>query len=134
MSLPLHLRHSSGSYHSQESVPQFTAPPSYAAPPEAGEYPPDKPAAPSPAEEEDEPRNAPVPSNSVGGAPAAGQFTGASAIVDDVGTFNGGSYRISHRDCNTILTIQLAIGCPLHAKPGKLLVVESAVPIASFRV
>jgi hypothetical protein len=40
------------------------------------------------------------------------------AQADDVGSFNGGAYRISHRDSNTILTIQLAIGCPLHVKPG----------------
>lgn len=45
-------------------------------------------------------------------------FVGAGAVVDDVGTFNGGSYRISHRDTNTILTIQLAMGCPFDAKPG----------------
>lgn len=54
-----------------------------------------------------------------GGAPAQGHFTGAgSTTQDDVGTFNGGSYRISHRNTNTILTLQLAMGCPLHAKPG----------------
>jgi hypothetical protein len=35
-----------------------------------------------------------------------------------VGTFNGGSYRISHRDSNSLLTLQLAMGCPLTAKPG----------------
>ena len=47
------------------------------------------------------------------------QFAGAgSTSADDVGTFNGGSYRVSHRDTNTILTVQLAIGCPLTAKPG----------------
>lgn len=57
--------------------------------------------------------------NLQGGAPAAMQFLGAMATVDDVGTFNGGSYRISHRDSNTVLTIQLATGCPLTAKPGK---------------
>lgn len=39
-------------------------------------------------------------------------------VIDDVGTFNGGSYRISHRDTNSVLTIQLAMGCPLTAKPG----------------
>ena len=55
-----------------------------------------------------------------GGAPVAGHFMGAIATQEDVGTFNGGSYRISHRDTNTILTIQLAIGCPLQAKPGQL--------------
>jgi hypothetical protein len=53
------------------------------------------------------------------GAPSAAHFVGASATQDDVGTFNGGSYRISHRDTNTILTLQLAVGCPLTAKPGK---------------
>jgi hypothetical protein len=52
------------------------------------------------------------------GAPPAEQFVGASATTDDVGTFNGGSYRISHRDCNTILTLQLAMGCPVSVKPG----------------
>jgi hypothetical protein len=47
----------------------------------------------------------------------AGQNAAASA-ADDVGTFNGGSYRVSHRDTNSILTVQLAIGCPFTAKPG----------------
>ena len=56
--------------------------------------------------------------NLVAGAPPAQHFVGAAATMDDVGTFNGGSYRISHRDCNTILTIQLAMGAPLVAKPG----------------
>ena len=57
--------------------------------------------------------------------PQEPQFAGAGAgagvmAADDVGTFNGGSYRVSHRDTNTILTIQLAIGCPFTAKPGKI--------------
>lgn len=55
------------------------------------------------------------------GAPAAGQFMGAVATQDDVGTFNGGSYRISHRDTNSIITLQLAFGCPLSVKPGMCL-------------
>lgn len=54
-----------------------------------------------------------------GSAPPTGQFVGVVATnQDDVGTFNGGSYRISHRDTNSLLTIQLAMGCPLVAKPG----------------
>ena len=48
-------------------------------------------------------------------------------MVDDVGTFNGGSYRISHRDCNTILTIQLAVGCPLQTKPGVMIAMSPTV-------
>lgn len=54
-----------------------------------------------------------------GGAPSAVHFSGAYTTQDDVGTFNGGGYRISHRDSNTILTVQLAVGCPLTVKPGK---------------
>lgn len=54
-----------------------------------------------------------------GGAPAYGDFKGASSAVEDnVGTFNGGSYRISHRDTNSLLTVQLAMGAPLTVKPG----------------
>ncbi|KAL4901361.1 tryptophan RNA-binding attenuator protein-like domain-containing protein [Aspergillus multicolor] len=57
-------------------------------------------------------------SQSVGG----GSFVGAtSTAADDVGTFNGGSYRISHRDSNTLLTLQLAVGCPLQVKPGVMI-------------
>ena len=55
-----------------------------------------------------------------GGAPPPGEFQGAgSTVQDDVGTFNGGSYRISHRDTNSILTLQLAMGCPISARPGE---------------
>ena len=66
----------------------------------------------------EKPFNDDQPSQMPGGAPVAGHFSGVKAQQDDVGTFNGGSYRISHRDSNTILTMQLAMGCPLHAKPG----------------
>ncbi|ERT01663.1 uncharacterized protein SPSK_07407 [Sporothrix schenckii 1099-18] len=65
----------------------------------------------------------------IAGAPAPGMFTGVTAVVDDVGTFNGGSYRISHRDSNTILTIQLAIGCPLTAKPGVMIGMSPSITL-----
>ncbi|KAL8932647.1 MAG: hypothetical protein Q9211_006200, partial [Gyalolechia sp. 1 TL-2023] len=64
-----------------------------------------------------------------GGAPAPGHFAGAMATQDDVGTFNGGSYRISHRDSNTILTLQLAMGCPLNAKPGVMIAMSPTVTL-----
>lgn len=69
-----------------------------------------------------------------GGAPVAGHFSGARAQQDDIGTFNGGSYRISHRDCNTILTMQLAMGCPLHAKPGSWIVSDPASSMTHLTV
>ncbi|KAI1810862.1 tryptophan RNA-binding attenuator protein-like domain-containing protein [Poronia punctata] len=73
---------------------------------------------------------APPAPNMSAGAPAPGQFSGVQATtVDDVGTFNGGSYRISHRDCNTIVTIQLAMGCPLTAKPGVLVAMSPTITL-----
>jgi len=61
--------------------------------------------------------------------PSQGQFAPQAAGADDVGTFNGGSYRISHRDTNTILTIQLAMGCPLTAKPGAMIAMSTTMTL-----
>ena len=66
--------------------------------------------------------NTNVSGNLQSGAPTASHFSGASTTQDDVGTFNGGSYRISHRDTNTIVTVQLAVGCPLTVKPGEFII------------
>ncbi|KIN05627.1 hypothetical protein OIDMADRAFT_153957 [Oidiodendron maius Zn] len=63
------------------------------------------------------------------GAPSASHFVGASTTQDDVGTFNGGSYRISHRDTNTILTVQLAMGCPLTVKPGAMFAMTPTITL-----
>lgn len=46
-----------------------------------------------------------------------------------MGTFNGGSYRISHRDTNSILTLQLAFGCPLTVKPGAMIAMSPTVTL-----
>lgn len=63
------------------------------------------------------------------GAPAAMPFAGAGVPQDDVGTFNGGSYRVSHRDSNTILTLQLAMGCPITTKPGAMIAMSPSVTL-----
>lgn len=64
------------------------------------------------------------------GVPEGGQFVGAQATAaDDVGTFNGGSYRISHRDSNSIVTVQLAMGCPLTAKPGAMIAMSPSITL-----
>ncbi|EER44569.1 DUF124 domain-containing protein [Histoplasma capsulatum H143] len=79
------------------------------------------------------PQASPLPEKSPlgpGGAPPPSQFIGVqSTSADDVGTFNGGSYRISHRDSNTILTIQLAMGCPLTAKPGAMIAMSPTMTL-----
>ncbi|KAJ5538517.1 hypothetical protein N7494_007996 [Penicillium frequentans] len=65
-----------------------------------------------------------------GGAPSYGDFKGTAATHDDnVGTFNGGSYRISHRDSNSLLTIQLAMGAPLIVKPGAMLAMSPTMTL-----
>lgn len=64
------------------------------------------------------------------GAPAPDKFVGAgSTQQDDVGTFNGGSYRISHRDTNSIITLQLAMGCPITAKPGVMIAMSPTITL-----
>jgi len=64
------------------------------------------------------------------GAPAPGQFSGAKGVTaDDVGTFNGGSYRVSHRDTNSVLTLQLAMGCPITAKPGVMIAMSHTITL-----
>lgn len=61
---------------------------------------------------------------------APGQFTGAKDTnADDVGTFNGGSYRVSHRTTNSILTLQLAMGCPVTAKPGVMISMSHSITV-----
>lgn len=135
MSVPLHMRHSStGSYHSADHP--TGQPPSYAGPPEVhgqgagqADYAPVEKPPVSERDAEEPPLDTSNPTNLMGGAPPPGHFVGASAIVDDVGTFNGGSYRISHRDSNTILTIQLAMGCPLSAKPGTMIAMSHTITL-----
>ncbi|KAL3482495.1 tryptophan RNA-binding attenuator protein-like domain-containing protein [Aspergillus californicus] len=57
-------------------------------------------------------------------------FTGAASTAgDDVGTFNGGSYRVSHRDTNSLLTFQLAVGCPLQVKPGVMIAMSPTITL-----
>ncbi|KAI9850346.1 MAG: hypothetical protein M1838_005793 [Thelocarpon superellum] len=80
-------------------------------------------------EEQEAALNDDVDEDLPGGAPAAGHFVGAQATQDDVGTFNGGSYRISHRDTNTIITIQLAFGCPLTVKPTLMIAMSPTMTV-----
>ncbi|KAK3325207.1 tryptophan RNA-binding attenuator protein-like domain-containing protein [Apodospora peruviana] len=125
--LPMHLRSPSSVSQSSSQgggagqPQQFAAPPTYPEEEEAAGYPAEK-------AEGGHGFDFGTPAASLlAGAPAAGDFNGATAVVDDVGTFNGGSYRISHRDCNTILTIQLAIGCPLDARPGTMIAMSPSI-------
>jgi hypothetical protein len=100
----------------EQKLPYYPGPP-------ADSYPQEK------QKEPERPYNTSRQSQMPGGAPPQGHFTGASATIDDVGTFNGGSYRISHRDSNTIVTIQLAVGCPLQVKPGAMIAMSPTMTL-----
>ncbi|KAK2803235.1 hypothetical protein FQN50_007102 [Emmonsiellopsis sp. PD_5] len=100
---------------------QTSPPPQHSTPPA---YPPQHQHSPAPPEKMSQIQQMP------GGAPPQGQFVGVqSTTADDVGTFNGGSYRISHRDTNTVLTLQLAMGCPLTAKPGAMIAMSPTMTL-----
>ncbi|KAL7942149.1 tryptophan RNA-binding attenuator protein-like domain-containing protein [Trichoderma barbatum] len=104
---------------------QQQAPPQFAPPP----FPQQQQNAPYPQEKPPLQTDLSNPANLAGGAPPPTHFVGAVSTSDDVGTFNGGSYRISHRDTNTILTIQLAMGAPLHAKPGAMVAMSPTITL-----
>lgn len=127
-----------------EAPPQarFEAPPpASAVHPEAGGYPPEKKVAGYPQEKAavNPPEKSPPvpddqldtsnPANLQCGAPPASHFVGAGAVIDDVGTFNGGSYRISHRDTNSILTVQLAMGCPFDSRAGVMIAMSPTITL-----
>ncbi|KAK0719569.1 tryptophan RNA-binding attenuator protein-like domain-containing protein [Lasiosphaeris hirsuta] len=118
--LPSHFR--TASQASAPHEPQFSAPPTYPQEEDDAQYPAEK-------QQQQLGIDTDVAASMIAGAPAAGQFSGAAAVVDDVGTFNGGSYRISHRDCNTILTVQLAIGCPLDARSGAMIAMSPSIQL-----
>ncbi|KAF8540573.1 tryptophan RNA-binding attenuator protein-like domain-containing protein [Trichophaea hybrida] len=66
------------------------------------------------------------------GAPPTPQpapASGASMVTDTLGNFNGGNYRIDHRDTNTLLTLQLAHGCPITAKPGAMVAMAPSITL-----
>lgn len=106
--------------YSEQTIPVYPGPPS------TSPYPEDKAhhLAPDPS-----PLNTSSPSNLDNGAPSAAHFVGASTTIDDVGTFNGGSFRVSHRDSNTILTVQLAKSAPLKIKPGSMIAMSPTITI-----
>ncbi|WEW59932.1 hypothetical protein PRK78_005414 [Emydomyces testavorans] len=110
--------------------PPGQGPPQFAPPPTGGHGSPPPPATSPPPSQLTHPTPPPKMEQMPGGAPPVGQFVGAqSTTADDVGTFNGGSYRISHRDSNSILTIQLAMGCPISAKPGAMIAMSPTVTL-----
>ncbi|KAK8198124.1 tryptophan RNA-binding attenuator protein-like domain-containing protein, partial [Phyllosticta capitalensis] len=123
-----------GAYHgtpppvSHQRVQQYASPPAPAG--NVGQH-----TNPSPPPHMSSTLNSNSPRQMPGGAPSNSHFVGVGATQDDMGTFNGGSYRISNRDTNTVLTIQLAMGCPIKAKPGVMIAMSPSITLeGSFKI
>jgi uncharacterized protein (AIM24 family) len=61
--------------------------------------------------------------------PQTAQGASHNTVTDTLGSFNGGAYRIDHRDTNSLLTLQLAHGCPITAKPGTMVAMNPSVTL-----
>ncbi|CUS08876.1 unnamed protein product [Tuber aestivum] len=105
--------------------PQNYPPPGHPPPQHQQSYPPPPQKAQPPQQTAFDPSRAGPPSQPQ--QVAAG--SGANTITDTLGSFNGGSYRIDHRDCNTLLTLMLAHGCPVTAKPGAMVAMTPTVTL-----
>lgn len=70
-------------------------------------------------------------SASQGAPPQLQQLQTSNVISDMVGTFDGGkgSYRIDHRDCNTLLTLQLNHGYIVYGKPGAMVAMSPSITL-----
>ncbi|KAF8458150.1 tryptophan RNA-binding attenuator protein-like domain-containing protein [Terfezia claveryi] len=56
----------------------------------------------------------------------------SGALSDKFGSFDGekGSYRIDHRDCNSLLTLRLAdMGCVVYGKPGAMVAMSPSITL-----
>lgn len=64
------------------------------------------------------------------GAPGpSSTYVGGVTIQDTTGTFEGVSYRIDHRDSNSILHFTLQPGYEVKGKPGAMVTMQPSVQI-----
>jgi uncharacterized protein (AIM24 family) len=51
------------------------------------------------------------------------------SLVDVTGQFNGGYYKIDHRDTNTLLSITLAANASFYAQPGAMVAMSPQITL-----
>jgi uncharacterized protein (AIM24 family) len=52
-----------------------------------------------------------------------------NALADSIGQFNGGYYKIDHRDTNTLLSVTLSPNAPFFAQPGAMVAMTPDVTL-----
>jgi hypothetical protein len=60
---------------------------------------------------------------------AASQSVSEGSLADKTGQFNGGYYKIEHRDTNTILLITLSANTAFYAQPGAMVAMSPQVTL-----
>jgi uncharacterized protein (AIM24 family) len=60
---------------------------------------------------------------------ATSQQTSHGSLADVSGQFNGGSFKIDHRDTNTVLSITLSTNTVFYAQPGAMLAMSPQVTL-----
>ncbi|CAF1997221.1 unnamed protein product [Rotaria magnacalcarata] len=62
-------------------------------------------------------------------AAAAAQPMASNSLADTVGQFNGGYYKIDHRDTNSVLWVTLQPNIPFYAQPGAMVSMSPEVTL-----
>jgi uncharacterized protein (AIM24 family) len=60
---------------------------------------------------------------------ATSQQAPLGSVADMTGQFNGGSYKIDHRDTNTILSVTLSTNALFYAQPGAMVAMGPQVTL-----
>ena len=60
---------------------------------------------------------------------ASSQPMSLGSLADLTGQFNGGYYKIDHRDTNTLLSVTLLPSAPFHAQPGAMVAMSPEVKL-----
>ena len=60
---------------------------------------------------------------------ASSQAPTVSGVADTIGQFNGGYYKIDHRDTNSLLSITLSPNVPFYAQPGAMVAMSPEITL-----
>jgi uncharacterized protein (TIGR00266 family) len=60
---------------------------------------------------------------------ATSQPPALSSLADTVGQFNGGYYKIDHRDTNALLSVTLQPNAPFYAQPGAMVAMSPEITL-----
>ena len=60
---------------------------------------------------------------------AAAQAPPTNSLADTIGQFNGGFYKVDHRDTNALLSVTLQPNVPFYAQPGAMVAMSPEITL-----